>query len=644
VKPETETGQRGIFGALALALLCLLGAERFAAALGHGFFEEPLDARDLPLVLGRPESCVACHAFVSGLGQGHDASAIGCASCHGGAPAAIGAARAHAGMIRVPGNLDTAAQTCGVCHAAQVARVQGSLMNTLRGMIAVDRQFFGEPGRPTEGHHVDALGDSPADTHLKQLCTGCHLGTPKLAPGPPGELSRGGGCAACHASYPATGRYTRRTSARFVHPAVSAQVRDESCFGCHSRSGRISLGYAGYWESGLSAAQAAALPPGETRTLADGRVLRRAPEDVHHARGMACIDCHTAQEVMGDGALHAHEEEATAVRCQTCHRTQPARSEARSELAAEAAALVRLRAGTSAPARLLLEDRTGEALVNAAPLEGGAVEITLKLTGAHLTARPPAAACAREQGHERVSCRACHEAWVTQCVGCHTQWDPSGTRREQPSGVERKGAWVEYDVAPRIGPPALGVVSREGREEIVPFTPGMILTLNGPEEGHRDGAGPARALPAEAAALVTPRTRFVRAFAPAVPHTTQKQARSCANCHLDPEALGYGRGKLSLAREGGEWRWRLDGDYQPSQQDGLPADAWIGFLSNTPGAATRAAARSFTLAEQERILAVGACLGCHDAASERGRDLYAHFRERRASISPECRVPSRLQR
>ncbi len=628
------TGQRAPLGALVLAALCLLGAERFAAALGHGFFKEPLDARALPLVLGHRESCLACHAFVTGLGQGHDAGAIGCASCHGGVPAAVDAEQAHAGMIRVPGNLDSAARTCGVCHAAQVSRVQGSLMNTLRGMISVDREVFGEPARAAEAHHVDTLGNTPADTHLRQLCVGCHLGTVKLAPGPPGELSRGGGCAACHASYPSQGRYTKGSSARFVHPAVSAQVRDESCFGCHSRSGRISLGYAGYWESGLSAGQAAALPEGETRTLADGRVLRRAAEDVHHARGMACIDCHTAQEVMGDGALHLHEEEATQVRCQTCHRTQPARSAARSELAAEAAALVRLRAGAAPFARLLLEDRTGEALVNASPLDGGAVALTGKLSGARFTARPPSAACSGQQGHERVSCRACHETWATQCVGCHTQWDPAGTRRELPTGGELKGAWVEYDVAPRIGPPALGVVAREGREEVVPFTPGMILTLNGP------GEAPAGALPGEAAALINPKTRFLRAFAPAVPHTTQAKARACAGCHLDPEALGYGRGKLSLVEEGGEWRWRLDSAYQPVQQDGLPADAWIGFLSDLRGASTRPTARSFTLAEQQRILAVGACLGCHQPDSARGRDLYAHFRERRASLAPECRVPS----
>lgn len=40
-----------------------------------------------------------------------------------------------------------------------------------------------------------------------------------------------------------------------------------------------------------------------------------------------CVDCHTSQEVMGDGDLHSYQIEVEYVRCYTCHGTldsQPA--------------------------------------------------------------------------------------------------------------------------------------------------------------------------------------------------------------------------------------------------------------------------------------------------------------------------------
>lgn len=608
-----------------------------------------LDEQRLRPVLERREGCVACHAEVTGLGKSHDPQAIGCASCHLGDPLAADAGRAHAGMVRVPGNLDTAALTCGRCHEAVLARVQGSLMATVRGMISVDRWAFGEQPTQDAPHGVRDLGASPADTHLRQLCVTCHLGTIRErseaaaagAPSGPGELppaglqlARGGGCAACHTAWPRQRDWSAERPERFTHPDVTQQVEDGRCFGCHSRSGRISLSYAGFWESGLAEEELKALPPGSWRRLADGRLVQRAPADAHQQKGMACIDCHTAQETMGDGGAHLHEDAATRVRCETCHRTRPARSVAREALPPEAEAIVRLRPAAQALRRFLLEDRTGEPLTNAAPLPDGTVELRTKLSGARLVARPPSARCAAPQGHERLSCRACHEAWVAQCVGCHTQWDAQAIRRDHLTGREERGAWVEYDVAPRIGPAALGVVVREGCESIVPFAPGMVMTLNGP------GVPAPDPLPASAAALQAPGTRFLRAWAPSVPHTTSRAGLSCKACHQDPQVLGYGRGALSLVEAGGRWRWRFEPAYEAARQDGRPADAWIGFLDPAPGLATRSNARSLTPEEQRRVLDPGACMGCHDPETPKGAALYARWPAARAKPGPRCRVPA----
>jgi hypothetical protein len=124
-----------------------------------------------------------------------------------------------------------------------------------------------------------------------------------------------------------------------------------------------------------------------------------------------------------------------------------------------------------------------------------------------------------------------------------------------------------------------------------------------------------------------------------VPHTTSRAGRTCAGCHLEPQALGYGSGVLSVVQEGPAWRWRLESTYQAARSDSLPADAWIGLLGAEPAYSTRAEARPLSLEEQRRVLSAGACLGCHDPASAAGKALYARFAESLLRAGPLCRVP-----
>ena len=337
---------------------------------------------------------------------------------------------------------------------------------------------------------------------------------------------------------------------------------------------------------------------------------------------------------MGDGAVHPHEDAATRERCETCHRTESPRSLAVTELPPEAAAIARLRYGENPPPRLLLEDRTDEPVTNAVPLADGNVELIGKLTARRALAKPPAPSCRALSGHARLSCRACHDAWVPECPACHTQWDPRGVALDHLTGREERGAWVEYDSPPVTGVPALGVLTRDGKAAIEPFLPGMIATFNLP------GPPVPAPLPSTATELIGPTTRFIRAFALAVPHTTNRQGLSCAACHVDPAALGYGRGTLHLADESGRRQWRFEPAHGAIDKDGLPADAWIAPLDPARGGqTTRSTTRSLSVAEQARTLEVGACLACHEPASKRGHDIYANFEEALRRVTPACRVP-----
>ncbi|MHB8872423.1 MAG: hypothetical protein ACYC8T_01930 [Myxococcaceae bacterium] len=591
------------------------GQARFASATGTPALA-PMNFEVLvPERLSRPEGCLGCHFEVGGLGTSHAPKAIGCAACHLGRPYRPDAEGAHRGMIRVPGNLDSVGRTCGQsgCHDTLAARVEGALMARGTGLVSVDRFVFGESPVPEGDTPLSRLGYSPADGHLRQLCSSCHLGAPKENPGPATELSRGGGCVACHLSDDPPRTDFKTNPGRFTHSGLTLRIGDGNCFGCHSRSGRISLSYAGWWEAANG-----------DRKLADGRTALGAEEDVHHQKGLSCIDCHTAKETMGDGKAHGHEEEATKVRCTTCHRVEPARSVKLGALDAEAAAIVRLRDGKEALSLFLVEDLGGEALTNATPLPDGTVEVRGKVDRKRHVAKPPIAACTALRGHERLSCQSCHSSWVPRCLGCHTQFDGA-----------KPGTWTEYDVSPQHGPPTLGLFEREGRTSIEPFAPGMILTLNPP------GAPAPDPLPPSSEGLIGKGSRFVRAYALAVPHTTTRKGRSCASCHQDPNALGYGQGRLSLDQSGAAPAWKFEPTYQPSSFDGLPSDAWIGFLQDPQGAiATRTKARPLERAAQERTLEVGACMSCHDPERPESEKLYRDFRQSRERLSPRCKLPS----
>ncbi len=601
--------------------------------------EATLAAAIVPLVAGRREGCLACHKTMTGFSPAHAPTLIGCAACHEGNPFTLNQTLAHAGMSLTPGNLSSVNRTCATsnCHLNVALRIRASLMNTMSGVVAVDKFVFGEARDPNLHFDVAALAHSPADSHLRNLCASCHLGLDKPKPAPIDELSRGGGCSACHLFYdPASAAELRRrpfSSAPLHHPGISLHIPEEACFGCHSRSGRISLSYAGWHETLLD--QPPANPSGPApvryRLLADGRVLEKHSADIHFEKGMSCIDCHVAAEVMGSAstpaAAPAHASAAIKISCLDCHSPAAPALQPFARLEAESQTIAALRK-LNQPGRLFLVSPSGAAYTNAFVDPGHAPASALKESGRLLTPKPRSAACTRAASlHPRLDCGACHSAWAPQCVTCHTSFDPAAPGWDHLDGAYSKGAWQERAADFLAGAPSLGVVRAPlaggtTAERVTTFAPGMVLDLQ---------------LPSRAPA---PHSRFQRLFAPVSPHTTSARSRTCLSCHADPNALGYGRGKLTYAVNQGAAAWQFTPAF-PAADDGLPRDAWTGFLRPPrPESAALVSGRPFTLAEQRSILLVGACLQCHSENEPRLAPVFAHFETYRSALSPKCILPA----
>ncbi len=605
----------------------------------------PISLASVPVIRGRPEGCVICHDNITGFSSAHRPEEIGCASCHAGDTTTLNAERAHAGLIRVPGNLADAPHTCGTagCHADIIPRVETSIMATFAGVIDVNRRVFGEPADPAAPPvHVRDLGHSAADSHLRQLCVSCHLGTEKEHWGPIVQESRGGGCNACHLSYSpeaalALDRYEAspfgvpKTIPK-VHPSFTLNPENAHCFGCHSRSGRIATNYEGWHElreapTAQQLAQEDARHP-QYRLLDDGRHFVRVTPDVHQTRGMDCIDCHTSSEVMGDGRRAKHKGDQLQVRCEDCH-ARPLASQPAAKADAETLKLLALRKWPVTADQRLGTTRSGGVLANVFVTPEGTGQLRRKRTGEVNELRPPLEVCVEGAGHARLSCASCHTPWAPRCASCHTAFDPAAEGFDHLLQQPVKGAWVETSGEFEVAPPTLGILldrtdPARPNGVVDTFVPGMILEL----DRNRLGGRPADLV-------------FRRLYARMAAHTTSRGARSCRSCHNDPVAIGYGRGTLEFEVSGLSGRWRFSPAHASLPQDGLPADAWIGFQQRREGmVSTREDVRPFSVAEQRRILTVGACLTCHADDSSELRPAVADFGALVARRGRSCVLPT----
>ncbi len=524
---------------------------------------------------GTVDMCLSCHQDVK-LDSFHDAQVIGCAPCHLGDPAAVTAEAAHKGMVVNPGDLRVADKTCSVagCHPADIHKVKNSLMATNRGILGTLLYYWGESESQDTDLTVEKLLESDENSlaldYFRKLCATCHLWKQKGdLPGFPEFFSeKGGGCSACHFTRSDTPEDSwvlvaddtsfERKEKR-PHPRITSKVKSSNCVRCHNRSGRIGISYMGIFESeGYGT-------PYENGGLTDKqlpgqRFYLDVANDVHNARGMDCIDCHTRNEIMGDGTSYAHYEEQLEISCIVCHSDNP---------------------GTT---------RKGNLLNN---IEGDDRQrlIVGKVNGKRHPLKPPKKGVCDFPAHKRVSCEACHSTWVAQCYGCHVKRDPAKKDLDKLALAETEGLWTEGRSYIRYERPMLGVWG----DEVVVVTPGCqdIVTIQD-KKGLEEKS-------------------FHRFTMAAInPHTTQAKGRSCTDCHASTKTVGLGEGRLEEV-DGELVFYPLDQGVATSVGQTVPFDAYVTINGKARQHSSRAELRPFNKGELKAILRLGLCVGCHNS-------------------------------
>ncbi|MFH1049370.1 MAG: cytochrome b N-terminal domain-containing protein [bacterium] len=608
--------------------------------------EDSIIKKQIPAIQGKIESCLYCHSDMEGLSISHEISAIGCYSCHLGNPLSSDIEIAHRGMSLTPGNLDVVDKTCGTsnCHPEIADRVSKSLMTSMSGVVAVSKYVFDEVTTPDGHFHVDKIGFSESETHLRGLCASCHLSNNKLEPEQIDELSRGGGCSACHLNYPSKAMIeliALKSKKKFnpkYHPEININVSNKSCFGCHSRSGRISTNFEGWHET----TEVGKREKGKgKRELADGRVFEKQAEDIHFSAGMQCIDCHNSFEIMGNGKKYLHEENAVKIRCEDCHNEKPILLTI-NKMDSESRKISAIRNIDDTSKLFVMSGISRIPFLNTY-MKSGKVVTKLKSNGKKLIVKPTTVFCGKDyKGHKKLDCKACHTSWAPQCIGCHTEFKKNVSGFDNLSKKDTKGAWVENGRDFIAEFPSLGIVKDKESfdklkvkqpfrmtytEKISTFVPGMIITIKKDRKNI-----------------------FKRLFAPAFSHTIQKKATSCKTCHNNPVAIGYGRGELKYVVKNKEGKWYFFPKYKLSGNDNLPADAWIDFLNESKilrqaqddrlnNNSTRTNTRPFNLEEQKRILFVGSCFSCHFENEKKVLSQLKEIKNIKNNISKKCVLP-----
>ncbi|HIC44479.1 MAG TPA: cytochrome C, partial [Sulfurimonas sp.] len=538
--------------------------------------------------------------------------------------------------------------TCGMCHEEQVGAQANSLMQTEQGKIQGTLWGFGGKNgykhdignyaakNPEDPHkrlgsqayreymqelsekepnvfpkEMKTLPKAPTAeevekdptlavyTYLRQDCLRCHTGSK-------GRQKRGDfrgiGCASCHIPYSNAGLYegadksiSKKPGHLLVHSIqssrdVKVKVHDveysgvpvETCTTCHNRGKRIGVSYQGLMESAYNATWD---EDGNGQPKLHTKRYLHMKSDVHFQKGMLCQDCHTSNELHGDGFLSGTTLAPVEIECQDCHGTTKAypwelplgysdeyatKHKEGKDRGVSMSMAEYLKKGTVYEAKegYLLTAR-GNPLTNVVK-KGNHVTVHLasgkdielsplkalkeekKLSQAALVAMDGIAA-----HNDKLECYTCHATWAPQCYGCHIKIDYS----QKKQNVDWLAASHDHDVHGATGgmkkslkeylvdgkvtetrsylrwenPP----LSQNGEGRISPTVPGCqtTITVIGKDgkallQNHIfkipnvEGAGE--------------EGQKALDMSPIQPHTIQKESRTCESCHTSAKALGLG--------------------------------------------------------------------------------------------------------
>ena len=593
--------------------------------------------------VGDPNGCVVCH--------GGNPDATSASAAHTGTPGYFFNHKGPKNFYPDPGSTWINENTCGQCHKEQTGAQMNSLMMTEQGKIQGALWSFGalEGYNHNVGNYVTKNPDDPharlgtedyrvymqaihdknpnvypgemkklpkaptaeevqrnpqlaAYTYLRQECLRCHTGSK-------GRQKRGDfrgiGCSSCHIPYSNNGFYegndptinknepghflvhsiqSSRNAKVTVHGTTYTGVPVETCTTCHNRGKRIGVSYQGLMETAYSPTFD---KEGNNQPKLHTKRYLHLKEDIHYQKGMLCQDCHTTNDLHGDGFLAGSTLAPVEIECQDCHGTTkkypwelplgysdefdtiPATGASRGLIQQLAEYLKKgttynkkegyLRTARGNPFKNVV--KTGDSvLVHLASGKDLVLQPLKKLKEEEKLSLAGMVAMDQISIHnDRMECYSCHATWAPQCYGCHvkvdyskgvkhTDWLAAASDHDEHGMTAcARGDLDKHKIEGVISetrsylrwenPP----LSQNGEGRVSPTIPGCQTTITVIGKDGKaliqnqifkipgvEGAGEEGQLAID--------------MSPVQPHTIQKVARDCEECHATAKAMGYGIG------------------------------------------------------------------------------------------------------
>ncbi len=373
---------------------------------------EPKPVELIPTLTGQPEYCITCHADVPEISPSHPTATFGCVTCHGGERLALNADLAHSTMRggANPSDLSVVEASCGGsnCHSGSEAdqrdhiqRVMTSIQSTYTGAITNILFTFGAQPDLNPHFGINAVTDENTLTGITSLsaldlsstsnpsiqkfgenCLTCHI---NATPREGDAYARQTGCAACHSTED--------------HKFTTA-IPYTQCNACHNR-GNYDLRTMTFVER----------TDHSTKRIDD--YYQPIAQFTKCEYTLDCVDCHTREEAMGDGDIHANQKDIQYIQCKTCHGTPTELPSTKTltdpnDIAFKLAFLnpvVDLKLGDT-----VLVTEKGEPLWNTKVLSDGTYEMVGKATKQYFTFKPVMGSGCTQSGEDQSSayCHECH--------------------------------------------------------------------------------------------------------------------------------------------------------------------------------------------------------------------------------------------
>jgi hypothetical protein len=528
-------------------------------------------------------SCIECHAGIEAM---HPKAELSCVDCHGGDGSARSKFSAHivprgnppsdervAGLkadlayrrFKNPMDLRVASATCGSCHKRQVDHLAFSLHGTTAGHLS-DGFFevglleqrrsvfsiFPVNSFQTDEGEIDSLvqiqgmrhqlKDSSFAKHFSDLarkeCMQCHLYSRGRAVegrvGFDGDY-RGEGCAACHVAYATNGlsesadrKATRNEPGHPTHHELQATPTTQTCTTCHYGDASIGMHFRGLSQLPPGAPGGPDIPGTTDTLLYRGFYLNDpdlCPPDIHHERGMHCVDCHTTADVMGDGALHGKMEQQVEISCEACHGDLEAVSNLRTE---RGSPLTHLHA-------------EGERVFLTSKVTGRIHEVpqTRHVVDPESPRYNAKARAAMTSEHANLECYVCHAGWNVNFLGFHFDRNETLSQLDLISGKRTPGRVTTQEKVFSTWKSFYAGFNEKGR--LAPYMTGfstMGSVTNAEGKRILDQVMPVTANGLSGLTMIHHQT-----------HSVRPESRACVECHRSPQTFGLGSVNFRLARQ-----------------------------------------------------------------------------------------------